>query len=145
MTPIIYIKISCVWGVVVEGWLCVFTRMRILLCFVCFVYIYIYIFKEKTKDRLIFWVFFFKELLLCKKLHWALHQENLNVQLLNHFLVLKELVPTLVLLDRIIPIYIYIYIFFFFFRFAQFENYWIMICDNSDLRKKKTDKILSIY
>ena len=34
------------------------------------------------------------------------YQENLNVQLLNDFLVLKELLPTLVELDRIIPIYI---------------------------------------
>ena len=40
--------------------------------------------------------FFFKEILLCKKLLWALHQENLNVQLLNDFLVLKELLPTLI-------------------------------------------------
>ena len=38
------------------------------------------------------------------------HQENLNVQLLNDLLVLKELLPTLVSLDQII-LYIYIYIY----------------------------------
>ena len=74
-------------------------------------YIYIYIIKKKTKDRLIqdykfisipyfqFLVWtrkYCSVILLCNKLHWALYQENLNVQLLNDFLVLRELLQTLV-------------------------------------------------
>ena len=47
--------------------------------------------RKKTKTG-----FFLKEILLCNKLHYALYQENLNVQLLNDFLVLRELLQTLV-------------------------------------------------
>ena len=36
----------------------------------------------------------------------TLYQENLNVQFLNDFLVLKELLPTLVKLNNIIYIYL---------------------------------------
>ena len=49
---------------------------------------------KELPPRFIEFPFYFN--LLCNKLHWALYQENLNVRLLNDFLVLKELLQTLV-------------------------------------------------
>ena len=57
-----------------------------------------YFFHVRILDTFFFFFFFF-----------FFYQENLNVQLLNDFLVMKQLLPNLFYLDRIIPIYIYIF------------------------------------
>ena len=58
-----------------------------------YIYIYIYIYIHIYIYKYIY-IYKRKEILLCNKLHWALYQENLNVQLLNDFLVQRELLQT---------------------------------------------------